>query len=272
MGDIDQSEMIERVRRLCQADPRLVAAMMYGSWTRGEGDAFSDIEFVLFFEDAALPGVDQRAWVTRIAPVELYFVNEYGNGAAVFSNLVRGEFHFDRASEMAKVSGWRETSRFPSLDATLILDRTGELTDHLRALIGPPIDRHAPDNIRFVCHSFINWTLFGANVLARGERARALEILGMMQRYLLWLVRLAEHSTAHWPTPSKALEQDISSTAYARYITCTARLDSASLSAAYRSAWSWGVELMESLATQHAIALPRSLFEPISRRLVTADL
>src|SRR5919199_3608651 len=100
---LPQEEMIKRVRELCQEEDRLVAAMMYGSFAQGEGDEFSDIEFILFFEDEALEGLDQREWVSRISPVGLYFVNEYGNGTAIFENLVRGEFHFECASDIEEI-------------------------------------------------------------------------------------------------------------------------------------------------------------------------
>src|ERR671916_1728482 len=101
---LQQEAMIERVRRLCGEDERLLAAMMYGSFAQRMGDEFSDIEFILFFENPLDVG-DQERWVSRIAPVELYFVNEYGIGTAIFDNLVRGEFHFDRASEMGEIVG-----------------------------------------------------------------------------------------------------------------------------------------------------------------------
>ncbi|MGH2533290.1 MAG: hypothetical protein ACRDJW_13405 [Thermomicrobiales bacterium] len=65
---LPRETMIARVREVCQADERLVGALMYGSFARGEGDAYSDIEFALFFADVALPGIDQRAWVGQIAP------------------------------------------------------------------------------------------------------------------------------------------------------------------------------------------------------------
>src|SRR3954447_5748983 len=39
-----QEAMIARLRDLCLQDERVVAALLYGSFTRGEGDAFSDIE------------------------------------------------------------------------------------------------------------------------------------------------------------------------------------------------------------------------------------
>src|ERR671926_323791 len=108
-----QEEMIERVRELCQEEERLVAAMMYGSFAQGEGDEFSDIEFILYFDDDALGSLDQEGWVSQIAPVGLYFVNEYGVGTAIFDNLIRGEFHFDRASDISKIDeSWKETDWF----------------------------------------------------------------------------------------------------------------------------------------------------------------
>ena len=99
---LQQEAMIERTRHVCREDERLVAAMMYGSFAQGEGDGFSDIEFILFFEDEELEDLDQEEWVSKISPVGLYFVNEYGNGTTVFENLLRGEFHFDCASEIER--------------------------------------------------------------------------------------------------------------------------------------------------------------------------
>ena len=193
-----QKAMIERVRHLCRIDERLVAAMMYGSFAQLEGDEFSDIEFILFFYDEVLDDVNQEEWVARITPVELYFVNEFGNGTAVFENLVRGEFHFDKASDIQKIDeSWRDTDWLPSLAATLILDRTGELSRRLRTVVGPPLNRHTPEQTLSLCQRFINWFLFGSNLLMRGELARALHLLGMVQRQLLQMVRVSEHSTKH---------------------------------------------------------------------------
>ena len=268
---LQQEAMIERVRRICCLDERLTAAMMYGSFVQSEGDEFSDIEFILFFDDDARGDIDQEEWVSQIAPVELYFVNEFGVGTAIFDNLVRGEFHFDKASDIEKVDeSWRRTDWLPSLDAALVVDRTGELTRRLKMVVGPPLDRGTPEQVRFVCHNFINWFLFGLNLLDRGELARALDYLGFVQRYLLWMVRLLERTTTHWPTPSKALERDISEAAYARYAACTARLDEETLWSAYLSAWGWGKEMTLSLAERHDVVLPSTLYGRLDRRLTAA--
>ena len=258
--------MIARVRQICREDERLVAALMYGSFTRDEGDAYSDIEFVLFFRDDAHAEVDPRRWVNQIAPVEIYFVNEFGNGTAIFSNLVRGEFHFDKVSDMRLVEGWKDTAWFPSLETTIILDRTRELTRLLQPYTVPP-QHDTPERVQALCERFINWVLFGTNVMSRGEHARALEILGILHRYLLWFARLTEGRTQHWPTPSKSLEQDISPVAYARFKTCTASLDERELCQAYRNAWDWGNELIREQAEKHGMTLPTNLINALDARI-----
>jgi len=266
-----QRAMIERVRHLCRLDERLAAAMMYGSFAQSEGDEFSDIEFILFFYDEVLDDVNQEEWVARIAPVELYFVNEYGNGTALFEGLIRGEFHFDKASDIERIDeSWKETDWFPSLEATLVLDRTGELTRRLRRIVGPTLPRDTPEQIQFLCNCFVNWFVFGSNLLARGELARALDLLGIVQDQVLRMVRVSERSTEHWFNPSKLLEKDISEASYARYVACTANLDERALWSAYLSAWTWGEELMQSLAEEQGVALPTTLLDRLDRRLTDA--
>jgi len=265
---LQQEAMIERTRCVCREDERLVAAMMYGSFAQGEGDRFSDIEFILFFADEELEGLDQEEWVSRISPVGLYFVNEYGNGTAIFENLVRGEFHFDRASDIKKIVGesMRDADWLPSLEDTLILDRTGELTPRLREIVGPPPERGTPGQTRFVCYCFVNWFVFGANLFARGELARSLDLLGILRDRLLQMVRVLERSTLHWFNSAKFLEREISETSYARYVACTARLDRDELQRAYLSAWRWGRELMASLAERHGVCPPAALLRRLDRR------
>jgi lincosamide nucleotidyltransferase len=265
---LQQRAMIERTRRVCREDERLAAAMMYGSFAQGEGDGFSDIEFILFFEDEELDVLDQEEWVSRISPVGLYFVNEYGNGTAIFENLVRGEFHFDCASEIESVVGesMRDADWLPSLEDTLVLDRTGALTPRLREIVGPAPERDTPEQVRFVCDCFVNWFLFGANLFARGELARSLDLLGIVRDRLLQMVRVLEGSTLHWFNSAKFLEIEISETSYSRYGDCTARLDDQELRQAYLCAWRWGRELMSSLAERRGVAPPAALLVRLDRR------
>jgi lincosamide nucleotidyltransferase B/F len=265
---LQQEAMIERTRSVCREDERLAAAMMYGSFAQGDGDGFSDIEFILFFRDEELESLDQEEWVSRISPVALYFVNEYSNGTAIFDNLIRGEFHFDRASDMERVVGesMRDSDWLPSLEDTLIIDRTGELAPRLRKIVGPPPQRDTPEQIRFVCDCFVNWFVFGANLFARGELARSLDLLGIVRDRLLQMVRVLEGSTLHWFNSSKFLETEFTAASYARYASCTARLDREELRQAYLSAWEWGRELMSSLGEGPGIALPTALLVRLDQR------
>jgi lincosamide nucleotidyltransferase len=150
------------------------------------------------------------------------------------------------------------------------LDRTGELTCRLRSIVGPALAQGTPERIRFLCNCFINWFLFGSNLLARGELARALDLLGIVQDQLIRMIRISERSTEHWFNPSKLLEKDISEASYARFVACTANLNEEALWSAYLSAWYWGTELMSSLAEGHGVALPAALLDQLDQRLAQA--
>ncbi len=265
---LQQTHLIQRVKDLCRADDRLDAAMMYGSFTYGEGDAFSDIEFVLFFHDDALVTLDQRAWLGQIAPVRSLFINEHGITAVILQapngDLIRGEFHFDPVSRLPIAESWRGVITFPSLDSTLIVDKSGKLTPYLDAIIGPPPPRADREALQHGADSFINWMLFGFNVLRRGEHVRALELLNILHRHLLHMVRALEGCTDHWLTPSRLAERDLSPDAYARLKACAAGLDEQALRRAYRNAWDWGGELLAGLRDTFGIIVDDDLCEQIS--------
>ena len=263
---LPQEQMISRVRDVCHADARVVAALMYGSFTKGEADAYSDIEFVIYIDDADLATFDAVVWLERIAPVALYFVNEFSVGTAIFENLIRGEFHFDPASSMAQVRTWRNEAGFPDPSAMLILDRTGELITHLAQISGPGPDRTEPATVAWHWHTYLNWILFGAGILARGERARALEILWFVQRCLLRFARLIEGSTDHWQTPSKNVENDLSPETCRRYIACTASLANDALECAYAAAWTWGNELARTLSVTQKLVPNEALLATMDER------
>lgn len=262
-----QKQMIARVKNLCQADPAIQAAMMYGSFALGNGDDYSDIEFILFFENDKLDTLDHREWLQQIAPVAQLYTNHYGIDAVIFENLVRGEFHFERTTALDDIaSGWQGQVWFPSLAATLISDKKKRLTPYLERLIGAPLrhgqDQDERDNLGA---EFINSYLFGLNVLQRGEHARALEMLWFVQRTLLLLARSAAGCTTRWHIPSRRLEADLSPVDYATYAACSSSLAPEALSRAYRNAWAWGKTLLEKLN----ISRSGLLIEKISARVTT---
>jgi lincosamide nucleotidyltransferase len=264
---LPQEQLIARVRALCHADERLDAAMMYGSFVYGEGDAYSDIESLLFFTDEAFPAVEPRAWLEQIAPVLHLYTNEHGITAVIFEyagELIRGEFHFHRATEVTIAQAWPGVLTFPALDDTLIVDKSGQLTPYLQAVIGPPLPRADLPTVQFVADSFVNWWLFGITVLRRGEYARALELLNINHRWLLQMARLLDGQTAHWHTPSRLAERDLSPETSTRLKACSAPLDEDALRRAYAAAWAWGDEMLIALRDRFGIAYPAALCEKIT--------
>lgn len=260
---LPHKQLIARLTTICHDDARLLAAMHYGSQTRGEADEYSDLDIMLFFADEALAEIDQRAWLGQIVPLALFYVNEFGNSVAIFDNLVRAEFHFDPASQMADLKQYHDRVRFPTLEDTVIVDKTGRLAEILAPLIGPPLTHETAAEAQYLADSFLNWFLFGFNVLSRGEHARALEVLNLVHDNLLRMARMEEGKTARWITPTKALEEEISPAAYRRYQECTAALDPAALEAAYYACWTWGTEMMRSFGRRFEFLLPTVLLQEI---------
>jgi lincosamide nucleotidyltransferase B/F len=261
-----QEMLIENLRKRCREDKRVIAATLYGSFAVGEGDAFSDIECALFFEPAALATLDKRQWTGQIAPVLVFFADDFGHDTAIFDGLIRGEFHFEPVEKLSAVASWRGNAWFPELDQAILVDRTGELRAQMQTLAGDPPLRDTPETVQRLIDNFINVVIFGLNTLERGELARSLEILGLCHRYLLWLARLVESSSTHWPTPSRRLEQDLSRASYERFIHCTARLERPDLCRAYLGVWRWGIEMATELAQRHRLALSAQLLELVTQR------
>jgi len=112
------------------------------------------------------------------------------------------------------------------VSAAVLVDRTGELTRRMETLDHAPPERDTPDTAYALAVNFLNGVLFGSQVLARGELARALEILtcGVL-RHLERMARLVESSADHWPTPSRGWERDLSPETQARLRDCTAGIN-----------------------------------------------
>jgi lincosamide nucleotidyltransferase len=264
---LKQTEHIERLRWLCTQDKRVIGAVLYGSFTVGEGDAHSDIEAALFFDDAGLAKLDKRSWLEHIAPVSMFFIDDFGHYTAVFSDMVRAEFHFKPRSQMSIVGTWRGNAHFPSLDDAILVDRSGELTKLLQPLAGAAPKRDSADTAQSVNANFINVMLFGLNTLARGELARAHDLLHLSHRHLLHMARLLAGNTTHWPNPRRLLECDLPAQDYARFRACVPALTDTDVQRAYGATWAWGKEMMRALCKQHGLHLPEDVVDHINDRI-----
>lgn len=91
-----------------------------------------------------------------------------------------------------------------------------------------------------------NWTLMPAHVQARGEHARAHNLLhAVIAPLQLKLCRLLRGSTAHWLTPSRALEADLPDADVERHATATGPLTPETVRTAAANSWRWSRELID---------------------------
>ena len=264
-----QHELIDRVKELCARDEGLDAALMYGSFTKDEADEHSDIEFWLFHTPAARASLDPHAWCASIAPVTAVLRNEFGAHVAVFRRLVRGEFHFATTDDLPQVASWPE--RGAPVARMLLLDRTGRLRPLLEALPeggAAPEGAAAARQAQLCGERLANWLILTHHLLARGELLRAWDALGSAIRHLTWLARLAEDSTGHWLTPSRAAETELTPRTLAGLTAATSGARAPELRAALTAALTEGREHWERLAAAHdEVEVPHRLLEEIAEAL-----
>jgi lincosamide nucleotidyltransferase len=216
------------------------------------------VEFWLFLTPRARARLDPAAWCAKVAPVSLVVRNEFGTHVAFFPGPVRGEFHFAVTADIASVGQWPH--RGAPVARMLIVDRDGELAPVLAALPAHPPLPGGPDEIAELCGRFANWLVLALHVTARGERLRAQDALAHAARHLLWMARLAEHSTAHWLTPSRAAESELP----ARTVRAVASGDPA----AY---WREGRDRWRALLAEHGGTEPAVLFAELDALTGLAD-
>ena len=229
-----QPLMIEKVKNVALADERISAVLMYGSFIKGEGDQYSDIEFYIFCRRE----IDHQQWVTDIRPIRMFFQNEFGTEVAIFDNLVRGEFHFAPIEEIEVIKSWQGLTSFEYAARMILVDKDKRLDEVLDPI---PKDRprhDSADHILWLGQSLLNNLLMIKNLILRGEYAHAQQCFQYPQKYLAWLIRLADNADNHWESPTKKLEQEISPAWYEAYaaaapdLTLTAELMPARLDSA----------------------------------------
>lgn len=262
---LKQINLINQVRLLCESDKNIISALMYGSFAKGKGDNYSDIEFVIYFSNEYFNTIDEKQWLNQIAPVLLNYKNEFGVTEVIFDGLIRGEFHFEPHSNISQISSWKSTDWFPSIESALIVDKTGELTSQLSYLIGDAPSDEFKNQAQMIVNCYTGWLLFGYNVLKRGEMARALNLLWWIQWKLLHMVRLNEEKFENWCTPSRELEKDIGSELYTEFASCTSDINKNNLERAYINSWIFGKKLINTLKINYNIKLPDELVKQLNQ-------
>ncbi|NUT34397.1 MAG: hypothetical protein HOV79_15110 [Hamadaea sp.] len=263
---LPQEHLIARVREVCAADERLVAALTYGSFAQGVGDVHSDIEYWLFFRSESVATLDKAAWLADVAPFRYSVVNEFGSQVVFYPGVIRGEFHFATGDDIASVATWPALSA--PIDRMIVLDRTGELR---RALSTLPASPHLPTGsaeIDELCGRFANWLVLAQHVACRGELLRAVDALGHARRHLLWMARLAEDQTGTWLTPSRRAETDLSVETISDLVATTSTASPGAVSQAIAATWSSGRAHWLHLAAREGFEVPAGLFADLDSVLL----
>ncbi|WP_028593121.1 lincosamide nucleotidyltransferase [Paenibacillus assamensis] len=262
-----QEKLIAKVREKCATTPSISSCMMYGSFTKGEGDQYSDIEFYIFIKDEDIQTFSSSRWIEEIEPYDLLFINEYGTEVVVFSSLVRGEFHFLRESEMEIIKSFKDTGCFPDTMSMFVYDITDQLRRCLDHLKGDGPERMTDDNVNDSFHNFVNAWLMGVNVLKRGELARSLECLSHVQRFILRLIRVREKTADLWLNATKNLEKDLSAKLYHAYASITSKLDQVELHQAYRNALHVVEDLVHDLSGNYQFDVDKGMLRKLNDHL-----
>jgi lincosamide nucleotidyltransferase len=260
-----QERLIARVRELCEADARLDAALMYGSFASDEADAHSDVEFWLFFLPRSRAQVDPRSWCAQVAPVLHLVRNEFGTDVVFFPGLVRGEFHFVTSDDIDTVRTW--PARGAATDRMIVVDRRGALRPALESVPRWPAVPGTGGEAETLCGRFANWVVLAHHVAQRGEVLRAWDALGHAHRHLLWMARLAGDRTAHWLTPSRGAEAELPAPVVAQLREAIAPRRPAEIREVLRTTWGHGRRYWAELARRHDLRVPEELFAELDRVL-----
>ncbi|WP_291064759.1 MULTISPECIES: aminoglycoside 6-adenylyltransferase [unclassified Empedobacter] len=240
-----QIQMIDTTKSIAQKDENVSAVLMYGSFTKNEGDQYSDIEFYIFLKNKE--NFSAEKWVNQIYPTALYFTNEYGSEVAIFENLIRGEFHFLTVNEIDIIKSWEGFVSFSDFDQMNLIDKDGLLIETLNQIKIKSPERITNENILFLSQSLLNVLLTTNNLIKRQEYAHAYQSLSNVQKYLLWLIRIATNQTNHWESPTKSLEKDIDKYWYSEFKLTTSDLGKENLKIAFQNSWNLSKKLFEEL-------------------------
>ena len=243
-----QLQMIDKTKSIAQNDKNISAVFMYGSFTKNEGDKYSDIEFYIFLKDKE--NFSDRNWVRQIHPLALYFTNEYGSEVAIFENMIRGEFHFMTNDQMEVIKSWDGLVEFSDFDKMILLDKEGLLTNTLKEIKTKIPDRTTDENILWLGQSLLNVLLTTSNLIKRQEFAHAYQSLSNTQKYLLWLIRIETSETKHWESPTKSLEKDIDQDWYSLFQQTTTKLEPIDIKAAFKKSLELSRELFDKLKVE----------------------
>lgn len=104
----NQQLVVQRFVAACEADPRVVAATLYGSYARGTADAHSDLDLGLITTDADFADfyTGRADWLRQLG--EPLFLENFGSAVSllfILADGTEGELSVGRAGDFTHIHG-----------------------------------------------------------------------------------------------------------------------------------------------------------------------
>jgi Streptomycin adenylyltransferase len=254
--------VLNRFVAACQADERVVAAFLGGSYAKGTADAYSDLDFGLITTDEAYDDFTAscEAFIRRLGE-PVFLEDSHGGGADlvffIFADGTEGELALGRESHFTHihVGPYR-----------VLLDKKG-------CLSGALFSWHEPAQAKQIetLRSLINW--FWHDLLhhfltpmARGQLWSAYGALEELRRICVDLARLRENFQAEAEGYEK-VEQALPIEQLAALQTTFCPMERAAMLQAALVTVRFYQELAPPLAQAHGIPYPADLARVLSERL-----
>ena len=174
MSQAQLDALDSRLRDAIRAEPRILAALAYGSRTQLPGgvrqdDEHSDLEYHVYLH----PGehLDPAELIGRVTPVLMEVVNPFGTPNFVTPQLQRIELHIQDVDRMQGLLGWPVYS--PDVDRMLVKDEGGLLAGLLERFSAQPA--WTPEAAQTSFDNVLNALGAVRGFVQRGERLRAHE-------------------------------------------------------------------------------------------------
>jgi hypothetical protein len=272
MTPIDiQTSMKQHILEVIRADSRIVGCVDYGSTSEGRGDEWSDLDIVLFIQDAELDLFQQdwKQWASRFGNLLLAYIGGVGHPWAVYDTghiPLRVDFVFHPASALPKILEWPNSPG--SAEAMVWLDRTGDqLTGFVNRIVG---QSQAPDNLantfEQVGGDFWYYFLRTQARLARDENWAARHDFNfIITGNLLALLRIECGAVSRWraSSASAGIEKVLSAQRLEQLNQCIPGPGKTDLRSAMFQAAALGYDVSDQIAQKHGWGWPVSLAKKV---------
>lgn len=256
----EQQAVLRHFIEACQADERVVAAFLGGSFARGAADAYSDLDIYAITTDEAYDDffAERHAFMHRLGrPVYLDDFDEFGFDMVLFTfeDGVEGEMALARASSFDHIHGGPHT---------VLVDKQGLLAGKTFPSYRPAEDDQRR-TLRREVYMFWDTLSYFVRTMHRGQLWSAYGALDEMRMKCLKLARLrqdfATEHTAYSGVESILPPEELR----AMEPTCCPLERDAMLEAA-RTLVGFYMLVAPPLAAEHGIEYPEGLERVVLRR------